>query len=127
MNFGHAEDLSASETSYIGATMLEGGLDLTFDYANPLNPDNNNAYAYFSGNTLYAGNEDDHGNMVDAIIEFFWFESSIDRGSDFYVAIVKARSNPGRELWVEDAVAQQGQTLMVHSDGTGQYPLMIMA
>ena len=98
----HAEDISESQTSYIGATMLEGNTDLSFDFANPLNPDNNNAYAYFSGNTLYAGNEDEHGNMVDAIIEFFWFESSIDRGSDFYVAIVKARSNPGRELWVED-------------------------
>ena len=97
-----AQDLSDSQTSYIGATMLEGNTDLTFDFATPLNPDNDNAYAYFSGNTLYAGNEDSHGNMVDAIIEFFWFESSIDRGSDFYVAIVKARSNPGRELWVED-------------------------
>ncbi len=97
-----AEDLSESQTSYIGATMLEGNVDLTFDFATPLNPDNDNAYAYFSGNTLYVGNEDAHGNMVDAIIEFFWFESSIDRGSDFYVAIVKARSNPGRELWVED-------------------------
>ena len=97
-----AGELSESQTSYIGATMLEGNMDLVFDFATPLHPDNDNAYAYFSGNTLYVGNEDDHGNMVDAIIEFFWFESSIDRGSDFYVAIVKARSNPGRELWVED-------------------------
>ena len=102
MGDAKGEDLSESQTSYIGATMLEGNVDLTFDFATPLNPDNQNAYAYFSGNTLYAGNEDEHGNMVDAIIEFFWFESSIDRGSDFYVAIVKARSNPGRELWVED-------------------------
>jgi len=102
IDMSHAEDLSASETSYIGATMLEGNSDISFGFANPINPDNNNAYAYFSGNTLYTGNEDEHGNMVDAIIEFFWFESSIDRGSDFYVAIVKARSNPGRELWVED-------------------------
>tara|TARA_Y100001973_G_C5195212_1_gene333759 strand:+ start:88 stop:1257 length:1170 start_codon:yes stop_codon:yes gene_type:complete len=98
----YGEDLSESQTSYIGATMLEGNTDLVFDFATPLNPENNNAYAYFSGNTLYVGNEDDYGNMVDAIIEFFWFESSIDRGSDFYVAIIKARSNPGRELWVED-------------------------
>ena len=102
MSNAQGEDLSESQTSYIGATMLEGNTDLTFEFANPLNPDNQNAYAYFSGNTLYVGNEDDHGNMVDAIIEFFWFESSIDRGSDFYVAIIKARSNPGRELWVED-------------------------
>ena len=97
-----AEDLSESQTSYVGATILEGNTDLTFEYAYPLNPDNDNAYAYFSGNTLYVGNEDEHGNTVDAIIEFFWFESSIDRGADFYVAIVKARSNPGRELWVPD-------------------------
>ena len=98
----NAEDLSSSQTSYIGATMLEGNIDISFDSAYPLTVTNDNAYAYFSGNTLYMGNEDDDGNMVDAIIEFFWFESSIDRGSDFYVAIVKARANPGRELWVED-------------------------
>ena len=29
------------------------------------------------------------------IIEFFWFQSSIDRGSDFYVAVIKARASPG--------------------------------
>jgi MYXO-CTERM domain-containing protein len=28
------------------------------------------------------------------IAEFFWFESSIDRGSDFWVAVVKARTSP---------------------------------
>jgi uncharacterized protein (TIGR03382 family) len=27
-------------------------------------------------------------------VEFFWFESSIDRGSDFYVAVIKARTTP---------------------------------
>ena len=102
INSAMGEEISESQTSYIGATMLEGNADFTFDIAYPLNPGNYNEYAYFSGNTLYVGNEDEHGNMVDAIIEFFWFESSIDRGSDFYVAIVKARSNPGRELWVED-------------------------
>ncbi len=98
-----ADDLSDSQTSYIGATMLESNVDFSFTAAASLNPEENgNAYAYFSGNTLYVGNEDDHGNTVDAIIEFFWFQSSIDRGADFFVAIVKARSNPGRELWVED-------------------------
>ena len=96
-------DLSSPPTSYIGATMLEGNVDFTFTGAASLDPEENpNQYAYFSGNTLYVGNEDEHGNTVDAIIEFFWFQSSIDRGSDFYVAIVKARSNPGRELWVSD-------------------------
>src|SRR5687767_15475318 len=54
-------------------------------------------YSYWSGNTLYAGAEDEHGNGVDAIIEFFWFESSIDRGSDFYVAVIKARTTPNTQ------------------------------
>ena len=102
-----ADDLSNSETSYIGATMLEGDVDVTFSAAAPLNPDDNpNSYTYFSGNTLYIGNSDDVGNSVDAIVEFFWFQSSIDRGSDFYVAVIKARATPSQEegdtLWVED-------------------------
>jgi len=37
---------------------------------------------------------DDTGNSVDAIVEFFWFESSIPRGSDFYVMQVKVKSSP---------------------------------
>ena len=40
------------------------------------------------------------------IVEFFWFESSIDRGADFWVAVVKARTTPNIEegwlLRVED-------------------------
>jgi hypothetical protein len=101
----NAEDLSGSDTSYIGATMLEGDVDVTFAAAAPLNPeDNPNSYNYFTGNTLYIGNSDDAGNSVDAIIEFFWFQSSIDRGSDFYVAVIKARATPAQSdsLWVTD-------------------------
>ena len=45
-------------------------------------------------NTLYVGAEDDYGNGIDGIVEFFWFESSIDRGADFYVAVIKARTTP---------------------------------
>jgi len=52
------------------------------------------SYAFFSGNTLYAGANDEWGNSVDSIVEFFWFESSIDRGSDFFVAVIKARTSP---------------------------------
>ena len=91
-------DLAEAETSYKGAVMLDGGVDATFDYAweglfNSWEFDQTE-YAYWSGNTLYLGAEDEHGNGVDAIAEFFWFESSIDRGSDFYVAVIKARSTP---------------------------------
>ena len=104
-SIANADDLSSSDTSYTGATMLEGEVDVTFSTATPLNPEENpNSYSYFSGNTLYIGNSDDAGNSVDAIIEFFWFQSSIDRGSDFYVAIVKARATPSIDdaLWVTD-------------------------
>ena len=102
-----AEALSATQTSYIGANMLEGDLDITFGVASPVDPANNpNSYSYFVGNTLYVGNEDKDGNSVDAMVEFFWFQSSIDRGSDFYVGIIKARSTPnaaqGEELYVSD-------------------------
>jgi hypothetical protein len=100
------EGLSAAQTSYIGAVMLEGEVDVTFDGVltgsdAELGQTN---YAYFAGNTLYFGTSDDVGNNLDTIIEFFWFESSIDRQSDFYVAIVKARSTPNlSEDWFLDA------------------------
>lgn len=110
-----ADSLNAPETSYTGATILEGDLDVTF--GNVYNQDyepSPEAYAFFEGNTLYAGNSDDYGNSIDSIVEFFWFQSSIDRGSDFYVAVVKVRATPGRdcpiwlgldtdcELWADD-------------------------
>ena len=105
------EDLSLSETSYTGATILEGDSEvivseaLNIDYQT--DPDN---YAFFEGNSLYVGTSDDDGNSVDGIIEFFWFHSSIDRGSDFYVAVIKVRSTPGNNcgilgdcsLWVDE-------------------------
>lgn len=105
MGSANAEDISTTETSYTGATMLEGDVDVTFETIDAFDASANpNAYAYFSGNTLYVGNSDEAGNSINAIIEFFWFQSSIDRGSDFYVAIVKARGIPAQDdkLWVTD-------------------------
>jgi hypothetical protein len=95
-----ADDISLSETSYNGAQILEGDNEVLLDLVYDSHGDVSTApYAYFEGNTLYAGNSDVYGNSVDAIIEFFWFESSIDRGSDFYVAVIKARSNPGNNCY----------------------------
>lgn len=92
----NAEEISASETTYSGAEILQGDVEVYFNQVTDLEdnttPDN---YAFFEGNTLYVGTEDNWGNTVDGIIEFYWFESSIDRGSDFYVAVIKARSTPG--------------------------------
>lgn len=100
-----AGDLAAAETSFIGATMLESNSEVWFDPAGVVALEDSTAsYAYFNGNSLYIGAEDDDGNTVDAIVEFFWFQSSVDRGSDFYVAVIKARSNPSMsdELWITD-------------------------
>ena len=97
------EDISSSETSYAGATILQGDTDvvvvetLNIDYE--IDP---NTYAFFEGNSLYVGTSDDHENSVDGIIEFFWFHSSIDRGSDFYVAVIKVRSSPGNDCFLSD-------------------------
>jgi hypothetical protein len=89
--------LSDAQTSYSGATMLVGGEDVVFtgtEIGSTATADELSTYGYFAGNTLYAGTMDSDGNAVDAIVEFFWFESSVDRGSDFYVGIVKARTTP---------------------------------
>ena len=70
-----ASQLSVPETSYIGATILEGDIDVTFGDVLNVNYDaDTNTYAFFEGNTMYVGNSDEYGNSVDAIIEFFWFQ-----------------------------------------------------
>jgi len=112
-----AEGLGVPETSYTGASILQGDTDVTFDTVINANYETDtNTYAFFEGNTLYVGNSDDYGNSVDGIIEFFWFQSSINRESDFYVAVMKVRATPGRdcpllfglgldsdcELWADD-------------------------
>lgn len=99
-----AQDMSVPETSYTGAVMLVPDVDISFGSYEAFDGNTQDSYAYFNGNSLYVGHQDDDGNRVDGIVEFFWFESSIDRGSDFYVAVIKARSNPanGQELWITD-------------------------
>ena len=90
-------DLSEAQTSYIGAEMLTGENDVVFggiEVGDMGMEEGQERYAFFTGNTLYFGVEDEHGNSVDGISEFFWFESSIDRGSDFYVAVIKVRTTP---------------------------------
>ncbi|MDP6932102.1 MAG: MYXO-CTERM sorting domain-containing protein [Myxococcota bacterium] len=105
---GSDSDLGEAETSYTGAVMLEGDVDITFDTIElgSIGNEDDTRYAFFSGNTLYFGTEDEYGNNIDAIAEFFWFESSIDRGSDFYVAVLKARTSPALsddwELYVDE-------------------------
>lgn len=97
------EDLSMSETSYNGASILEGDTEVIVTEALNIDYETDpNNYAFFEGNSLYVGTSDDNGNSVDGIIEFFWFHSSIDRGSDFYVAVIKIRSTPGNDCFLSD-------------------------
>ncbi len=94
---GNDSDLADAETSYKGAAILEGDVDVILGDVMPGtwgDADDLSTYGFFSGNTLYAGAEDYDGNSVDMIAEFFWFESSIDRGSDFYVGVFKVRTSP---------------------------------
>ena len=100
MGTANASDLSASETSYSGASILEGDWDVSFETATDIaGSEGRFPYAFFEGNTLYVGNSDVYDNTIDAIVEFFWFQSSIDRGTDFYVAVIKTRVTPGRDCY----------------------------
>ena len=100
MGTANASDLSASETSYSGASILEGDWDVSFETATDIaGSEDRFPYAFFEGNTLYVGNSDVYDNTIDAIVEFFWFQSSIDRGTDFYVAVIKTRVTPGHDCY----------------------------
>ena len=100
MGTANASDLSASETSYSGASILEGDWDVSFETATDIaGSEGRFPYAFFEGNTLYVGNSDVYDNTIDAIVEFFWFQSSTDRGTDFYVAVIKTRVTPGHDCY----------------------------
>jgi hypothetical protein len=109
-------DLSENETSFTGARMLEGDVDVTFGGYDigTWGDEDDERYAFFSGNTLYMGAEDADGNTVDAIVEFFWFESSIDRGSDFYLAVIKVRNTP--EIDDSELVVDEAPVVWVYAD-----------
>ena len=124
----YAGDLSESETSYTGASILQGDWEATFtDYFDISERDDTSPYAFFEGNTLYVGNSDDYGNTVDGIIEFFWFQSSIDRGTDFYVAVIKTRATPGHDCYYAPWDWARGAQCKLWADewtDWGEYPVL---
>ena len=84
-------------------------------------------YAFFEGNTLYVGNSDIYENTIDAIVEFFWFQSSIDRGTDFYVAVVKTRATPGHDCYYAPWDWARGAQCKLWADewtDWGEYPVL---
>ena len=123
-----AGELSVSETSYTGATILEGDWDVTFEDFQPFGDSEETfPYAFFEGNTLYVGNSDIYDNTVDAIVEFFWFQSSIDRGTDFYVAVIKTRTTPGHDCYYAPWDWARGAQCKLWADewsDWGEYPVL---
>lgn len=106
-----ASALADAETSYRGALLLRGGDTLENDDVDVVMgevtagsegvPEEMRIAGRFVGNTLMAEARDDYGNTIALIAEFYWFESSVPRGSDFFVGVVKAVNSPNRaEKWV---------------------------
>ena len=128
MGNASAQDLSASETSYTGATILEGDWDVTFQESIAIaDSEDTFPYSFFEGNTLYVGNSDIYENTIDAIVEFFWFQSSIDRGTDFYVAVVKTRATPGHDCYYAPWDWARGAQCKLWADewsDWGEYPVL---
>ena len=130
-----SEDLSQSQTAYIGARLLKGNQNVTVGgiatgkYDDP----ESNKYYYWQGDTLFAGVSDaDSGVKVELIAEFFWFESSIWRNADFYVVVLKAKSspNPTADWYLKEAngwwtdmlgATDTAQLLEIHMNPTGAY------
>jgi hypothetical protein len=122
------DDVSSSETSYTGATILEGDWDVTFQESIAIaDSEDTFPYAFFEGNTLYVGNSDIYDNTIDAIVEFFWFQSSIDRGTDFYVAVIKTRATPGHDCYYAPWDWARGAQCKLWADewsDWGEYPVL---
>ena len=88
--------ISETDTSFIGAQVLQNGLEIDGGYANyGVYNDNTSIYGFWQGDTLFFGTENEGtGNTVDGVAEFYWFESSIPKSSDFYVMVLKVKSSP---------------------------------
>ena len=90
--------LSETETSYSGAVLLRNGRDvqlgaLTEGRHNDL--EDRERYLFWQGDSLFLGVIDtEDNNRLDVVAEFYWFESSLPRNSDFYVIVLKVTAAP---------------------------------
>ena len=127
--------ISETDTSFIGAQVLQNGLEIDGGYANyGIYNDNTSIYGFWQGDTLFFGTENEGtGNTVDGVAEFYWFESSIPKSSDFYVMVLKVKSSPNtiddwqlaqEDNWIGEFLydiqpAQFVQVLMKDTGGGG--------
>lgn len=107
-----ADDLSETQTAFYGARLLCGPLDesphcpresrgqVSFDRVEVGDYgdfEGRDRYSFWSGDSLFMGVIDEaSGNRVDAVAEFYWFESSVPRDSDFYVVVLKVAAAPNQ-------------------------------
>ncbi len=78
--------VSATDTSFVGARILSEGEEIQGGdlYTGIYDDYETQSYGFWQGDTLIFGAEnEDTGNTIDGIAEFFWFESSIPKSSDF--------------------------------------------
>jgi len=125
------EDVSANNTSFRGARLLKRGEQAYAKDVQALGQDNS-ATMFWSGDTLNMQVESNHGNRVSLKFEFFWFQAGLDRGSDFYVVVLRGNSAPnissdcvtvGKEVWhlgVDDDRTKLAQYIDVQADTSGQ-------
>jgi len=88
--------VSATDTSFVGARILHHNADINGGEAYlGIYDDPSQIYGFWQGDTLFFGSENtETGNTIDGIAEFYWFESSIPKSSDFYVMVLKVKSAP---------------------------------
>jgi len=91
-------DLSETETSYAGARLLRNGENVRLGELRAGRHDdlqNRDRYLFWQGDSLFLGAIDlEDNNRLDVVAEFYWFESSLPRNSDFYVIVLKVTAAP---------------------------------
>ena len=122
------DDLSANNTAFRGAKLLERGSQAYARDVKALGKDQE-ASMFWSGDTLNLEvRSKKTGNRMAMKIEFFWFEAGLERGSDFYVAIIRGNSSPnlgngctslGKGAW-SLGVDELAQYIDVKSNQSGQ-------
>lgn len=121
------EDVSANNTAFRGARLLKRGSQAYAQNVKALGS-NQSANMFWSGDTLNFEVRSNEGNRVAVKVEFFWFEAGLERGSDFYVAIIRGNSSPNvggncqkvfHDTW-QLGVNDIAQYVDVKADTTGQ-------
>lgn len=91
-------DLSETQTSYAGARLLNRRENITLGeltYGRHEDTEDRDRFIFWQGDSLFLGVIDTEAqNRLDVVAEFYWFESSLPRNSDFYVIVLKVTAAP---------------------------------